>query len=124
MKGILPRMTYWLCAIICWCMAQSILAQTEYVPQVGDKITTEEGVYIVSGANLVTNGDFNDGLSGWTSGNGQALSDTYFEIVPDGGPDGSACLHSTGGAGSGSEQSVKTGWAVTTGKTYVLSFWA
>lgn len=124
MKGIIPRMTYWLCAIVCWCMAQSIMAQTEYVPQVGDKITTEEGVYIVSGANLVTNGDFNDGLSGWTSGNGQALSDTYFEIVPDGGPDGSACLHSTGGAGSGSEQSVKTGWAVTTGKTYVLSFWA
>ena len=57
-------MTYWLCAIVCWCMAQSIMAQTDYVPQVGDKITTEEGVYIVSGANLVTNGDFNDGLSG------------------------------------------------------------
>ena len=100
------------------------LSAQSYLPKVGEKVTVDDVVYLVKGDNLVTNPEFNDGLAGWKAGDGSDLSADYFEIQPTGGPDGSACVHALGGAGSGKPQSIKTGWAVEEGKTYVFSCWA
>lgn len=96
----------------------------DYIPQIGDTIASEEGVFIVSGENLIANPQFDDGFDNWTAGDGAPLSETYFTIVADGGPDGSPCLKSLSSAGSATAQSVKTGWALTLGKTYLFSCWA
>lgn len=95
-----------------------------YTPSRGDKITTDNGVYVVNGDNIIANGDFSDGLNGWKAGDNSDLTADNFEIVADGGPDGGACIKALGGAGSGSNKTIKTGWAIETGKTYVFSVWA
>ncbi len=97
-----------------------VSAKAQYVLNVGDKVTTNEGLYVVSGQNIITNPNFEDGLNGWKAGDNTALSNSNFEVLPTGGPDGMPCLHALKGAGSGSAQSVKTGWALETGKTYVF----
>lgn len=99
-------------------------AQQQYTPQRGDKVTTDDGIFIVSGDNLIPNPGFDDGLTGWRAGDGTDLSADNFEVQANGGPDGSPCLHAKGGAGSGSNKSVKTGWAVEVGKTYVFRCWS
>lgn len=96
----------------------------QLTPQRGDKVTTDDGIYIVSGDNLITNGSFTDGLNGWTAGDGSALSDSYFEVQPTDGPQGGPCLHALSGAGSGTNKSIKTGWAIESGKTYLFQMWA
>lgn len=101
-----------------------MFAQDGYVPQIGDKIITDDGIYIVSGENLITNPNFDDGFTGWKAGDNSDLSDANFQIVEDGGPDGSPCLKSLGSAGSGSAKSIKKGWEVEVGKTYLFSCWA
>lgn len=95
-----------------------------YYPQVGDKVYADDGVYVVKGENLISNHSFDNGFDGWTAGDGTALSDANFTILPDEGPDGSACLKSLSSAGSGNAASIKTGWELTQGKTYVFSCWA
>lgn len=98
--------------------------QAQYTLQQGDKISTDDGVFVVSGQNLIANPNFEQGLSGWKAGDGSALSEANFEVQLTGGPDGMSCLKALGGAGSGSAKSVKTGWAVETGKTYVFRCYA
>ncbi|MBQ2434556.1 MAG: carbohydrate binding domain-containing protein [Bacteroidaceae bacterium] len=95
-----------------------------YVPQTGDKVTAEDGIYIVEGENLIPNHSFDEGLVHWTSGDGSAITADNFEVVAEGGPDGGAYLKSLGGAGSGSNKSIKQGWQLTPGKTYLFSMWA
>ena len=95
-----------------------------YTPVKGDKIVTDDGIYIVTGDNIIPNSDFSDGLTGWKAGDNSDLSADNFEIIPDGGPDGGPCIHALGGAGSGSNQTIKTGWAIEIGKTYVFTVWA
>ncbi len=95
-----------------------------YIPQTGDKVQTENGVYVVKGSNLILNPTFDEGLLNWKAGNGTALSEENFAVLPGEGPDGTACLSALKGDGSGTAQSVKTGWAITEGKTYLFSCWA
>ena len=99
-------------------------AKAQYTLQKGDKVTTDEGVFLVTGDNLITNPNFADGLTGWKAGDGSALSETNFEVQATGGPEGLPCLHALKGAGSGSAQSVKTGWQLESGKTYVFQCYA
>lgn len=94
------------------------------VPQLGDKITTADGVYLVSGSNLIQNSSFDDGFTYWKAGDGTDLSEANFALETAGGADGGAYLRALGSAGSGSAKSVKTGWAVEVGKTYLFSMWA
>lgn len=96
----------------------------QYTLQQGDKVITDDGNFIVSGQNLITNPGFDDGFAGWKAGDGTDLSAENFEIQPTGGPDGSPCLHALKAAGSGSAQSIKTGWAIEEGKTYVFQCFA
>lgn len=93
-------------------------------PQKGDKITTDDGVYVVSGDNLISNPSFDDGFTGWKAGNGSDLLADNFEVVATGGADNGAYLHALGSAGSSTANSIKTGWAVQTGKMYLFSCWS
>ncbi len=95
-----------------------------YTPVKGGKIVTDDGIYIVTGDNIIPNSDFSNGLTGWKAGDNSDLSADNFEIIPDGGPDGGPCIHALGGAGSSSNQTIKTGWAIEIGKTYVFTVWA
>ena len=106
-----------------WMMPSLLMAQN-VIPQKGDKITTNDGIFVVSGDNMITNPSFDDGFADWTAGDNSALSEDNFEIVSSGGADGGAYLHGLGSAGSGSNKSLKRGWALTPGKTYVFSVWA
>ncbi len=62
----------------------------------GDEIRTDTCVYIVRGSNLITNSSFDDGTTGWMAGDGNSLSETYFEVVTSGGADGGAYLKCLG----------------------------
>lgn len=95
-----------------------------YTPSRGDRIETDNGVYVVKGDNIITNGDFHDGLNGWKAGDNSDLTADNFEIVADGAPGGGACIKALGGAGSSSNKTIKTGWPIETGKTYVFTVWA
>ncbi|MCI6309918.1 MAG: carbohydrate binding domain-containing protein, partial [Prevotella sp.] len=95
-----------------------------YTPVKGGKIVTDDGIYIVTGDNIIPNSDFSEGLTGWKAGDNSDLSADNFEIITDGGPDGGPCIHALGGAGSSSNQTIKTGWAIEIGKTYVFTVWA
>ena len=109
--------------LVAWMMPSLLVAQN-IIPQRGDKITTEDGIFVVSGDNMITNPSFDDGFADWTAGDNSALTEDNFEIVSSGGADGGAYLHGLGSAGSGSNKSLKRGWALTPGKTYVFSVWA
>ena len=95
----------------CLCALMGLLVSTEvkaqnYVPQIGDKIVATDGIYKVIGDNLIPNASFDEGLEGWTSGDGSAISAENFEVVVEGGPDGGAYLKALSGAGSGSNKSI------------------
>jgi len=113
----------WLLLLMMLIGLGSASAQT-YSYSVGDKVTTDDGVFVVKGSNLIANPTFDEGTANWVDGTGASLSDTYFEVLTTGGADGGACLKALSSAGSGKAASICTGWAVTPGKTYVLMFWA
>lgn len=117
-------MKKFLMSLLSLCSPLLAVAQTNYTPQQGDKITTDNGIYIVSGQNLIENPSFDDGTTAWTAGNGSDLSSSNFSVETSGGADGGAYLKALGGAGSGSDKSIKTGWAIESGKTYLFSCWA
>ena len=104
-------------------MPQHTTAQN-VLPQMGEKITTEDGVYVVSGQNLIQNPSFDDGFAHWKAGDGNDLAEENFALESTGGADGGAYIRALGSAGSGSNKSIKTGWAVEVGKTYLFSMWA
>lgn len=104
-------------------LPNSLKAQN-VTPQLGDKITTTDGIYVVSGPNLILNPSFDEGFANWLAGNNQELSEDNFEIIGEGGADGGAYLKAKGSAGSGSASSIKKGWAIEVGKTYLFSMWA
>ncbi|MCF0198642.1 MAG: RICIN domain-containing protein [Bacteroidaceae bacterium] len=101
-----------------------VTASAQYTLAKGDRIETSDGVYIVKGDNLVTNGFFTDGLNGWVGGDGKDLSSSSFSVTATGGPDGGAFLCANGNGGSSSSASLKTGWAVAPGTLYVLNMWS
>lgn len=67
--------------------------------------------------NLVTNPSFEDGFNGWSKG--PTSSYTEPTIMTDGGQSGANYAHYVATATTGFHQDIP----VTTGKTYILSFW-
>lgn len=104
-------------------LPQEVNAQN-VMPKRGDKITTADGVFVVSGDNLIPNASFDDGFAHWKAGDGNDLAEENFALESSGGADGGAYIRALGSAGSGSNKSIKTGWAVEVGKTYLFSMWA
>lgn len=68
------------------------LATPSFAYQQGDAIYTFNGKFKIIGENMLTNGDFSDGVNGWTGLTGNAVPTDTFSVVPAGGPDGMNCL--------------------------------
>lgn len=119
----LTHLRTWFCMLATMLGLGNITAQT-YALQAGDKVATDDGIYIVKGNNLIANPSFDDGTTGWTSGTGADLTSDNFEVVGDNGADGGAYLRALSGAGSSSAASLRTAWPIESGKTYVISLWA
>ena len=84
----------------------------------GEGIETTNGVRYVGG-NLALNGDFQMGLSGWTSGTGEPLQQPWFEVFPKGLSDGNflQCFANNGKEGAGS---ILTAFDVEPNQDYVI----
>lgn len=76
--------------------------------EAGDQVVTPEGQTYYAGGNLFANGDFNLGLTGWTSGTGNPLSQPQFEAVTAGGIDGDCYLQAYQSTAIGTAGSLKT----------------
>lgn len=90
---------------------------------VGDYIYTRSGkVKITNATNLVANGDFSQGLDGWTTENGRALSPDTFAVMQDG-PNGAnaiVTLMKDNGPATGSDFYQRV--TVQGGQTYYISY--
>lgn len=72
--------------------AIAVLATPSFAYQQGDAVYTFNGKFKIIGENMLTNGDFSDGVNGWTGLTGNAVPTDTFSVVPAGGPDGMNCL--------------------------------
>ena len=89
----------------------------------GDIIFANGHKYSV-GANLITNPSFDDGVTGWTNGAGSALTTAAgFTINTTGGSDGGSYLVGTANGGSTATSSIRTGWRLTSNKTYLFYYY-
>ncbi len=88
----------------------------------GEVFTYENHKYKVTGDNLITNGSFEDGLTGWKSGEGSDLTADKFEIVEGEAPDGNKYLKPLKNEGINEAGSIGTAWSIDPGKTYVYSY--
>lgn len=105
-------------------IAGAFICAGVYAQSVGDYIRTTTGKYKITGSNIITNGDFSDGLTGWSSGSGNALSTDSFTVVDNGGPVNNGAyikaLYSTAEALGGA---IHNAWATTSNKLYVMSYY-
>ncbi len=74
--------------------AAALGAVNSFAYEVGQYVYTENGRFMITGANMVKNGDFSNGTEGWTNFGGGALSVDTFEVATDG-PEGRHCLTAT-----------------------------
>lgn len=86
----------------------------------GDAVTVgSETMYL--GGNILTNGDFDMGLTAWTDGTGQPLSSEWFYVVPVGGNDGGSYLQALGDGGMNTVSAVKTFFDIQPNTYYYFS---
>ena len=74
--------------------------------EAGDALTVDGQTRYVGG-NLFVNGEFDLGLSEWTSGTGEPASAPWFEAVPRGSIDGGSYLQAWGNGDTGEAQSLR-----------------
>ena len=84
----------------------------------GEAIETADGLRYVGG-NLVMNGDFQMGLDGWTNGEGQPLSQPWFQVLPNQLNDGNF-LQCYANKGKDDAGSIKTAFDVEPNTDYVI----
>ena len=85
----------------------------------GEPIDMGEGKLCYVGGNVLPNGDFRMGLYGWTNGQGQPLSPTWFGVYPKALTDG-YFLQCLGDQGKNNEASLLTAFEVVPGADYVF----
>ena len=84
----------------------------------GEALETENGLRYVGG-NLALNGQFRMGMYGWTSGNGQPISQPWFEVFPMSLTDG-YFLQAFANKGKEHEGSLLTAFDIEPNTDYVL----
>jgi|GEM_PF-2514799 len=93
---------------------------------VGDVVRNSKGKYQVTGQNMITNGDFSQGLTSWKSGSGNELSSTVFATTDDT-PTGSgkalSVLADKGSTSAVSDSALLDSWKVDAGKLYLFSYY-
>ena len=87
--------------------------------ETGDVITYEGFDYELLGSNIITNGSFDDGVSGWYAGNWAAANPSKYTLQESGGFDGGPFLQYSAG-GAGADTNIRNKWAVEEGKTYMF----
>lgn len=75
--------------------------------ELGDALTVG-GQPLYVGGDRLSNGDFNLGTQGWTSGTGETIGQPFFQVVPVGGPDGGNYLQAYGHQDANGAASLKT----------------
>ena len=85
----------------------------------GDVVTVNGADYDVLGANIVTNGSFDNGVDGWYAGNWADANATNYVLHTEGGFDGGAYLEYSAG-GATAETNIRNKWQVEKGKTYLF----
>ncbi len=88
--------------------------------EVGNAVMVDGQTYYLGG-NIVGNADFNDGMDGWTSGDGTELTWPAFEVYPVGGIDGGAYLQAFKNEGAASSASLKRTITLATSTPYYIS---
>ncbi len=87
----------------------------------GDYVYTDNGRFkIVSGENLLANGDFSNGLSGWTTDGGSVLSTDTFSIETENDNNYLVVNLKDNGPGTGSSLFQKI--QVEAGKSYIMTY--
>lgn len=101
-------------------LAQAANAAAPYSYAVGDKISSDGVEYTIKSENLLTNGNFADGLEGWYNGTWQPTSTDFWAINNEGGPDNGTYIKSINGCGggSGTTAALKRTFEMTPGKSY------
>ncbi len=91
-----------------------------------------ETTYEAVGENMITNGSFEDGFTGWTIASDfttEISGSSDFELRTDSPKDGDNYLvgtstsQSSGTAGSSGTSSLGTAWEIEAGKTYYFCYW-
>jgi len=93
---------------------------------IGDIVRTSTGSYKITGANLITNGDFSNGLSGWKGVDGLDLATDSFTVVANGGPvnDGPYLKKSIAtNSKVASAGGIHNAWQAPSGKTCIFSYY-
>lgn len=102
-------------------LALVAMGSSAWAQSVGDVLTVGGTKYEVKGANLFTNGSFDDGVNGWKATNyTTAAVASNFTITATGGVNDGAYI-TTNGAGAGSEKTIRQSIAVENGKMYYFS---
>lgn len=89
---------------------------------VGEYIYSNTAKYKVESANLVQNGTFANGLTGWTNENAGEVSGTTWGVTLNAGPGGINAVESLDGAPSGDNQYLCNVWNDMSG-LYAISFY-
>lgn len=87
--------------------------------KVGDVITVDGSEYEVTGANLISNASFDDGVKGWYTGGWAEANPSEYTLQTEGGFDeGPYLQYSAGGAGA--DTNIRGKWSVENGKMYLF----
>ncbi len=87
----------------------------------GDPVTTDEGTTLYLGGNIVSNGDFTFGSSGWTNGKQSQITYPDFQVTPLLGPDKSNYLQAYSNSSLTNNGAVCTSFNVESGQYYYAS---
>ena len=103
--------------------AGAIIKNVKVEVEMGDKEIEVDGIiYAIKSDNLIPNGSFDEGLTGWTQAKDFATTITSagFEIRDEEGHE--TFLVGTQNEGAGGANSLGTAWGIEAGKTYLYSF--
>lgn len=98
----------------------SIVTAASATLKAGDALDLDGKTYYLGG-NILTNGSFEMGFTGWTDGKGNTLSAPYFQVVGAGGNDGQSYLQAYGNGGISSESAVNTQFNLKANTNYYFS---
>ena len=88
--------------------------------EAGDAVTNSDGTALYAGGNLIANGDFDLGMSGWTAGNGTPIASPYFMVAP-GGYGGGKYLQAFGSGGIDHVSSLRKAVTIEANSDYLFT---
>ena len=89
--------------------------------QTGDHFEFDGKGYTIVGENLIENPSFDNGVTGWLGGDGNALGGATWNST--GGADGGAYIIPRDFQGKAGNKSIGTAWPIKIGKIYVFSYY-